>query len=50
MGSETQGMFSTPGWRQMSQRMQLVITDVRRVGADTRITARPKPAGEKEKV
>lgn len=42
MGSETQGMFSTPGWKEMSQRMQLDISDVRRVGADMRITARPK--------
>ncbi len=41
MGSQTQGMFTTPAWRQMSQRMALDIIDVRRVGADTRITARP---------
>ncbi len=41
MGSQTQGMFTTPAWQQMSQRMQLDIVDVRRVGADTRITARP---------
>jgi diaminohydroxyphosphoribosylaminopyrimidine deaminase/5-amino-6-(5-phosphoribosylamino)uracil reductase len=41
MGSQTQGMFSTPGWLEMSQRAQLDILDVRRVGADTRITARP---------
>jgi diaminohydroxyphosphoribosylaminopyrimidine deaminase/5-amino-6-(5-phosphoribosylamino)uracil reductase len=42
MGSETQGMFETPVWQQMNQRVQLDITDVRRVGADTRITARPR--------
>jgi diaminohydroxyphosphoribosylaminopyrimidine deaminase/5-amino-6-(5-phosphoribosylamino)uracil reductase len=41
MGSQTQGMFTTPAWQQMSQRMQLDIVDVRRVGTDTRITARP---------
>ena len=41
MGSQTQGMFTTPAWHQMSQRMQLDIVDVRRVGADSRITARP---------
>lgn len=41
MGSRTQGMFTTPAWQHMSQRMQLDIVDVRRVGADTRITARP---------
>ena len=41
MGSQTQVMFTTPTWRQMSQRMALDIIDVRNVGADTRITARP---------
>ena len=41
MGSQTQGMYTTPGWLQMSQRLQLDIIDVRRIGADTRITARP---------
>lgn len=41
MGSQTQGMFTTPAWHHMSQRMQLDIVEVRRVGADTRITARP---------
>lgn len=41
MGSQTQGMFSTPAWQEISQRTQLDIVDVRRVGADTRITARP---------
>lgn len=46
MGSETQGMFRTPGWNTMGGRMQLDITDVRRVGADTRVTARPKIAVE----
>lgn len=46
MGSRTQGMFSTPDWQDMSQRMQLDIVDVRCVGADTKITARPRSAGE----
>lgn len=41
MGSQTQGMFSTPAWQDMRQRLQLDIVDVRRVGTDTRITARP---------
>jgi diaminohydroxyphosphoribosylaminopyrimidine deaminase/5-amino-6-(5-phosphoribosylamino)uracil reductase len=39
MGSETQGMFTTPTWTQLADRKSLHITDVRRVGADTRITA-----------
>jgi len=47
MGSQTQGMFSTPVWHNMCQRMQLDIIDVRRVGADTRITARPLTTSEK---
>jgi diaminohydroxyphosphoribosylaminopyrimidine deaminase/5-amino-6-(5-phosphoribosylamino)uracil reductase len=41
MGSETRGMFETPGWRRLDQRLDLEIRDVRRFGADTRIVARP---------
>ena len=40
MGSETLGMFATPGWTELAQRRGLEILDLRRVGADTRITAR----------
>jgi diaminohydroxyphosphoribosylaminopyrimidine deaminase/5-amino-6-(5-phosphoribosylamino)uracil reductase len=40
MGSETLGMFATPGWTELGQRRGLEILDVRRVGTDTRITAR----------
>jgi diaminohydroxyphosphoribosylaminopyrimidine deaminase/5-amino-6-(5-phosphoribosylamino)uracil reductase len=40
MGSETIGMFTTPTWTELSDRRALDITDVRRVGDDTRITAR----------
>jgi diaminohydroxyphosphoribosylaminopyrimidine deaminase/5-amino-6-(5-phosphoribosylamino)uracil reductase len=42
MGSETLGMFATPGWTELAQRRGLEILDLRRVGADTRITARFK--------
>ena len=42
MGSETMGMFQTPKWTALSDRLALEISDVRSVGADTRITARPK--------
>ena len=42
MGSQTKGMFATPDWQEMSQRMALDIVDVRHVGPDTRITARPR--------
>jgi diaminohydroxyphosphoribosylaminopyrimidine deaminase/5-amino-6-(5-phosphoribosylamino)uracil reductase len=41
MGSETRGMFTTPGWQKIEQRMNLHIVDVRRIGADLKIIARP---------
>jgi diaminohydroxyphosphoribosylaminopyrimidine deaminase/5-amino-6-(5-phosphoribosylamino)uracil reductase len=40
MGSETLGMFRTPGWTELGDRRALEIVDVRNVGPDTRITAR----------
>jgi diaminohydroxyphosphoribosylaminopyrimidine deaminase/5-amino-6-(5-phosphoribosylamino)uracil reductase len=39
MGSETHGMFRTPGWTRLSDRRDVDITDIVSVGADTRITA-----------
>lgn len=42
MGSETSGMFATPQWLHLSQRLELDIVDVRSIGRDTRITARPQ--------
>ena len=44
MGSETVAMFNTPAWIELADRKSLEITDVRRVGADTRITATIKSA------
>lgn len=41
MGSETRGMVETPAWTALTDRCELEIIDVRRVGKDTRITARP---------
>ena len=41
MGSETRGMFATPAWTALADRSELTITDVRKVGKDTRITATP---------
>ncbi len=41
MGSETRPMFATAAWQMLDDRLGLKVTDVRRVGADTRITARP---------
>jgi diaminohydroxyphosphoribosylaminopyrimidine deaminase/5-amino-6-(5-phosphoribosylamino)uracil reductase len=40
MGSNTRGMFATPAWEALADRKTLTIGDVRRVGKDTRITAR----------
>ncbi len=40
MGSETIAMFRTPAWTELADRKALEFTDVRRVGGDTRITAR----------
>ena len=41
MGSETMGLVSTPSWSSLTDRRALNIKDVRRVGADMRITATP---------
>ena len=40
IGSETQRMFATPTLQQLSDRLQLDIFDRRRVGEDTRLSAR----------
>jgi len=42
MGSETRRMFDTPGWLELDERVVLDIVDVRRIGGDLRITARPQ--------
>jgi hypothetical protein len=41
MGSETRGMFATPDWQTLDSRLGLDIVDVRKIGADMRIIARP---------
>ena len=41
MGSNTHRIAETPGWSELSDRLALSISDVRRVGNDLRITARP---------
>jgi diaminohydroxyphosphoribosylaminopyrimidine deaminase/5-amino-6-(5-phosphoribosylamino)uracil reductase len=43
MGSETMGMFATPGRAELTDRTQLHVLDVRCVGQDLRIVARPLP-------
>ena len=42
MGSESRGMATTPEWQELEQRLALEIADVRKIGNDLRITARPK--------
>jgi diaminohydroxyphosphoribosylaminopyrimidine deaminase/5-amino-6-(5-phosphoribosylamino)uracil reductase len=39
MGSQTMGMVQSPSWKELADRQELNITDERRVGSDTRITA-----------
>ncbi len=39
MGSETMGMFKTPGWTRLADRQALRITDRTQLGNDLRITA-----------
>jgi diaminohydroxyphosphoribosylaminopyrimidine deaminase/5-amino-6-(5-phosphoribosylamino)uracil reductase len=39
MGSETNGMFNTPGWTRLADRRNVAIKSVVSVGEDTRLTA-----------
>ena len=41
MGDDALGLFSLPGLKQMKQRIELEFSDVRSIGKDLRITARP---------
>ena len=41
MGDDAQGLFSLPGIKSMQERINLKIEDIRAVGDDWRITARP---------
>ena len=41
MGSNTKPMFLTPQWKSLQDRLSLDIQDIRKIGADYRITARP---------
>jgi diaminohydroxyphosphoribosylaminopyrimidine deaminase/5-amino-6-(5-phosphoribosylamino)uracil reductase len=42
MGDSARALFKLPGIQQMSQRLSLNITDVRQIGPDIRITAKPQ--------
>lgn len=44
MGDRGRGLFHLAGLEQMEDRLQLAIEDIRAVGDDWRIQARPKPA------
>jgi diaminohydroxyphosphoribosylaminopyrimidine deaminase/5-amino-6-(5-phosphoribosylamino)uracil reductase len=41
MGSETRRLAQTPGWQALDQRLALDVVDLRRIGGDIRMTARP---------
>jgi diaminohydroxyphosphoribosylaminopyrimidine deaminase/5-amino-6-(5-phosphoribosylamino)uracil reductase len=43
-GDAARGMFDLPGLNEMAGRRDLQIMDVRRIGDDVRVVARPKPA------
>ncbi len=43
MGDKGRGLFNLPGLEQMSQRINLEVSDMRRLGADLRITAKLTP-------
>ena len=45
MGSETMGIITTPGWTALNDRLQLDILEVRRLGQDLKIVARPASSG-----
>lgn len=42
MGANAFGLFELPGLEKMSQRIRLDITDIRKIGHDWRITAKPQ--------
>jgi diaminohydroxyphosphoribosylaminopyrimidine deaminase/5-amino-6-(5-phosphoribosylamino)uracil reductase len=44
MGDAARGLFTLPGLEKMAERVQLRITEVRRVGDDLRLRAVPAPA------
>jgi diaminohydroxyphosphoribosylaminopyrimidine deaminase/5-amino-6-(5-phosphoribosylamino)uracil reductase len=46
MGDASRGMFALPGLEQMQDRIELEIEDVRTVGLDLRIRARPRAPNE----
>jgi diaminohydroxyphosphoribosylaminopyrimidine deaminase/5-amino-6-(5-phosphoribosylamino)uracil reductase len=41
MGSEVKPMFQTPAWTGLANKQQLVIEDIRKIGQDFKITAKP---------
>jgi diaminohydroxyphosphoribosylaminopyrimidine deaminase/5-amino-6-(5-phosphoribosylamino)uracil reductase len=45
MGSRTMRMFETPAITSLADRKSLTISDVRRIGSDTRITATINSSG-----
>lgn len=48
MGNDARGLFNLPGLENMSERIELEITDLRALGHDWRITATVKETGGKD--
>lgn len=44
MGADAKGMFAMPAWTEMQQAIDLQVLDVRQVGADIRLRAKPTKA------
>jgi len=45
MGAEARGLFNLPGLNRMADRVQLQIQDIRKIGRDFRIIAKPEKGG-----
>jgi len=50
MGSEARGLLNIPGLEHMKDKINLEITDIRAIGSDWRIIARPKNTNHEEAV
>lgn len=44
MGNEARGLLELPGIRRMDERLTLEFVEIRRIGSDLRVIARPRPA------
>ena len=42
LGDDARGLFNLPGMRSIEEKINLVITEIRMVGKDARITLKPQ--------